>query len=209
MKKLLKSKNKVPVILAVAALLLVGSGAPVATVAAEPPVLYGKVYDPPRVAFDFALPASIGQRVHLRDYRGQVVLVYFGYTYCPDVCPTTLADVKQALHQLGPLAQGVTLLFVSVDPARDTPARLAEYLGYFHEPGYVGLSGGETETAQIAYQYGAKFYREETPASTGGYSVAHTTRLFLVGRQGQWVMSLPFGTTPDQLAADLRYWLAQ
>ena len=175
----------------------------------QPAGLYGKVYTPPRPAFDFTLPASNGQRVHLHDYQGRVVLLFFGYTACPDVCPTTLADIKGALAQVGAGAQEVTVLFVTVDPARDTPAHLAEYLGYFHEAGYLGLSGGEAETAAIAYQYGAKFAREEGATATGGYTMAHTSRLFLINRQGAWAMTMNYGTPPDQLAANLRYWLAQ
>ena len=175
----------------------------------QPAGLVGKVYTPPRPAFDFTLPASNGQRVHLRDYQGRVVLLFFGYTACPDVCPTTLADIKGALAQLGAAAQEVTVLFVTVDPARDTPAHLAEYLGYFHEAGYLGLSGSEAETATIAYQYGAKFAREEGVTATGGYTMAHTSRLFLINRQGAWAMTMNYGTPPDQIAANLGYWLAQ
>lgn len=190
---------------------LLGSGGPPALAPALPPVtladLHGKLYLPPRAAFDFALPASTGKLAGPRTYRGQVVLLFFGYTACPDVCPTTLAEIKQALAQLGTAAQGVTVLLLSVDPARDTPARLAEYLGYFHESGYVGLSGREAEVAAVAYHYGAKFYREPAPTAAGGYSVAHTTRLFLLNRQGEWVMTIPDGATPAQLATNLRYWL--
>ena len=175
----------------------------------QPAGLYGKVYTPARPAFDFTLPASNGQRVHLHDYQGRVVLLFFGYTACPDVCPTTLADIKGALAQVGAEAQDVTLLFVTVDPARDTPAHLAEYLGYFHEAGYLGLRGTEAETAAIAYQYGAKFAREDGATATGGYTMAHTSRLFLINRQGAWAMTMNYGTPPDQLAANLRYWLAQ
>lgn len=175
----------------------------------QPAGLYGKVYTPPRTAFDFTLPASNGQRVHLRDYQGRVVLLFFGYTACPDVCPTTLADIKGALAQVGAAAQDVTVLFVTVDPARDTLAHLAEYLGYFHEAGYLGLRGSEAETAAIAYQYGAKFQREEGATATGGYTMAHTSRLFLINRQGAWAMTMNYGTPPDQLAANVRYWLAQ
>lgn len=175
----------------------------------QPAGLYGKVYTPPRTAFDFTLPASTGQPARLSDYRGRVVLLFFGYTACPDVCPTTLADIKGALAQVGEGAQEVTVLFITVDPARDTPAHLAEYLGYFHEAGYVGLSGSEAETAAIAYQYGAKFQREAGVTATGGYTMAHTSRLFLINRQGEWAMTMNYGTPPDQLAANLRYWLAQ
>lgn len=173
------------------------------------PTLYGKVYTPSRVAFDVALPATTGQTVRLSEFRNRVVLIFFGYTFCPDVCPTTLADIKGALAQLGSEAEEVSVLFITVDPTRDTPARLAEYLGYFHEESYLGLTGSEAEIAAVAYQYGAKFYREENALATGGYSVAHTTRIFLINRLGQWAMTMNYGTPPDQIAANLRYWLAR
>lgn len=178
-------------------------------VAGQPAGLYGKVYNPPRLAFDFMLPASNGERVHLRDYQGRVVLLFFGYTACPDICPTTLADIKGALAQLGDKAKDVTVLFITVDPTHDTPQHLAEYLGYFHETGFVGLRGSETETAAIAYQYGAKFYREESATVTGGYTMAHTARLFLLNRQGAWAMTMEYGTPAEQIAANLTYWLAR
>lgn len=178
-------------------------------VVGQPAGLYGKVYNPPRTAFDFTLPVSNGERIHLRDYQGRVVLLFFGYTNCPDICPTTLADIKGALAQLGDKAKEVTVLFITVDPANDTPERLAEYLGYFHEPGFIGLSGTEAETAAIAYQYGAKFYREEGTTATGGYTMAHTARLFLINRQGEWAMTMEYGTPAEQIAANLIYWLAR
>ncbi len=176
-------------------------------VVGQPAGLYGKVYNPPRPAFDFTLPTGNGERTPLSDYQGRVVLIFFGYTNCPDICPTTLADVKAALAQLGDKAKEVTVLFITVDPTHDTPARLAEYLGYFHEPSFVGLSGTEAETAAIAYQYGAKFYREEGATATGGYTMAHTARLFLINRQGQWAMTMEYGTPAQQIAANLTYWL--
>lgn len=171
--------------------------------------LYGKVYTPPRVAFDFVLPASSGQTVRLADYQGRVVLLFFGYTACPDVCPTTLADIKQALAEVGEAAQGVNVFLITVDPARDSLTHLHEYLGYFHEPGYLGLRGSEAETIQIATHYGVKFYREEDATLTGGYSVAHSTQLILINRQGEWAMTMPYGTTVAHIAANVRYWLAQ
>lgn len=176
-------------------------------VVGQPAGLYGKVYTPPRPAFDFTLPASRGERVHLHDYQGRVVLLFFGYTNCPDICPTTLADIKGALAQLGDQAKDVTVLFVTVDPTHDTPQHLAKYLGYFHEPGFVGLSGTKAETAAIAYQYGAKFYREESRGAAGGYTMAHTARLFLLNRQGEWAMTMEYGTPAEQIAANLTYWL--
>lgn len=178
-------------------------------VVGQPAGLYGKVYNPPRAAFNFTLPADNGENAQLSDYQGRVVLLFFGYTNCPDICPTTLADIKGALAQVGDTAKDVTVLFITVDPANDTPQRLAEYLGYFHEPGFIGLSGTEAETAAIAYQYGAKFYREEGATATGGYTMAHTARLFLINRQGEWAMTMEYGTPAEQIAANLTYWLAR
>ncbi|MEZ4614016.1 MAG: SCO family protein [Caldilineaceae bacterium] len=109
---------------------------------------------------------------------GQSCTALFGYTNCPDVCPTTLADIKQALAQPGVNAEEVVVIFVTVDPARDTQARLTEYLGYFHEPNLIGLTGNEAQIAAFAYQYGAKFTREADITATGGYSMAHTAWLF-------------------------------
>lgn len=178
-------------------------------VVGQPAGLYGKVYNPPRPAFDFTLPTSNGESAYLHDYQGRVVLIFFGYTACPDICPTTLADMKGALAQVGAAAADVTVLFITVDPANDTAEHLAEYLGYFHEAGFIGLSGGVTETAAIAEQYGAKFYREENSTATGGYTMAHTARLFLINRQGEWAMTMEYGTPADQIAANLTYWLAR
>lgn len=178
-------------------------------VVGQPAGLYGKVYNPPRKAFDFTLPTGRGETAHLQDYQGRIVLLFFGYTTCPDICPTTLAEIKGALAQLGDGAKNVTVLFITVDPDRDTSERLAEYLGYFHEAGFLGLRGNEAETAAIAYQYGAKFYREENSTTTGGYTMAHTARLFLINRRGEWAMTMEYGTPADQIAANLTYWLAQ
>lgn len=178
-------------------------------VVGQPSGLYGKVYNPPRKAFDFTLPASNGQSAHLRDYQGRIVLLFFGYTTCPDICPTTLAEIKGALTQLGDAAKNVTVFFVTVDPDRDTQERLTEYLGYFHEARFLGLRGSAAETAAIAYQYGAKFYREENTTATGGYTMAHTARLFLINRRGEWAMTMEYGTPAEQIAANLTYWLAR
>jgi len=175
----------------------------------ERSLLQGKVYDPPRPAFGLALPATTGTDLDLRTLQGKVVLLFFGYTNCPDVCPTTLADLKVTLAQPGVNADEIAVLFVTVDPARDTQARLTEYLGYFHEPSFIGLTGNDAQIAAFAYQYHAKFYRVAGVTATGGYSMAHTTYLYVINRQGEWVMSIPWGTTPAQLALDLRYWLAQ
>jgi protein SCO1/2 len=175
---------------------------------AAPQKVYGQVFETPRPAYDFVLPSTTGERVRLHESRGKVTLIFFGYTSCPDICPTTLADVKQAVAQLGRQADEVQLLFITVDPARDTLARLTEYLGYFHA-GYIGLRDDPITTTAIARQFGARFYREEGTAAQGSYSVAHTADLMLIDRDGNWVMAIPHGTAVDEMASTLRYWLGQ
>ncbi|HRW07222.1 MAG TPA: SCO family protein [Caldilineaceae bacterium] len=194
--------------------LAISGTAPAGTYAAPLPaversMLQGTLYAQPRPAFGLALPSTTDGDVHLRDLQGKVVLLFFGYTYCPDVCPTTLADIKQAFAKPGVNADEIAVLFVTVDPARDTIVRLTEFLGYFHEPSFIGVRGNDAQTAAFAYQYGAKFYREEGATGTDGYSMAHTTHLYLINRQSEWVMTVPWGTSPEQLALDLRYWLAR
>lgn len=174
---------------------------------ASPPV-YGQVFATPRPAYDFALPATTGQRERLHNFAGKVTLLFFGYTACPDVCPTTLATVKQAVSQLGAPGAEVQLLFITVDPARDTMTRLTEYLGYFHA-GYIGLRDDPMSVAAVARQFGARFYQEGGRAAQGSYSVAHTADLMVIDRAGNWVMTIPHDATADQMTANLRYWLQQ
>ncbi len=173
---------------------------------AAPQQLYGQVFATPRPAYDFVLPATTGQRERLSNFAGKVTLLFFGYTSCPDVCPTTLATVKQAVAQLRGQSAEVQLLFITVDPARDTVDRLTEYLGYFHA-GYIGLRDDPFSVAAVARQFGARFYREEGTAAQGGYSVAHTADLMVIDRAGNWVMSIPHDAGADEIAATLRYWL--
>lgn len=173
---------------------------------AAPQPVYGQIFATPRPAYDFVLPATTGQRERLSNFTGKVTLLFFGYTSCPDVCPTTLATVKQAVAQLEDDGAAVQLLFITVDPARDTVDRLAEYLGYFHA-GYIGLRDDPISVAAVARQFGARFYREEGTAAQGSYSVAHTADLMVIDRQGNWVMSIPHDAGAAEIAATLRYWL--
>jgi len=172
---------------------------------AQRPTFHGAAIEPRLLAADFSLMATTGQPAKLSDYRGKVVLLYFGYTFCPDVCPTTLVDVKRAFERLGPQAEDVQLLMVTVDPERDTPKKLGEYLRYFH-PSFVGLTGTVDEIRRVADSFGAKFEKHEGTAATG-YLVDHTARVFVIDRQGYLSLSIPFGATPDEIAADLTYFL--
>lgn len=152
---------------------------------------------------DFTLQSAKGP-VSLQDYRGKLVLVYFGYTFCPDICPTSLAATAEGLKQLTPEeAARVAIIFISVDPERDTPARLQEYAEFFH-PGMVGVTGTPGALAEIAKRYGV-FYAKQNVATAGdGYVVDHSSDTYVVGPDGQLLGKIAHATPPDQVAAEIR-----
>lgn len=155
---------------------------------------------------DFTLQAADGP-VSLKDFRGKVVLVYFGYTYCPDVCPTSLISTAAGLKLLAPaeLAK-VAMLFVSVDPERDTPARLKEYAEFFH-PSIVGATGTPEVLAEIAKRYGV-FYAKQKIATAGeGYVVDHSSDTYVIGPDGVLLSKIAHAAPPDQVAAEIRKYL--
>ena len=156
---------------------------------------------------DFTLTSHNGRSVSLSDFRGKIVVLVFGYTHCPDVCPTHLLTYAQALAQLPPeQAEAVQLLFVSVDPARDRPELLARYVPAFN-PNFIGLTstdGGEA----VMKLYGATAVKQP-PQPNGFYSVDHSSATFLINRQGRPVVMEPFGQTATQLAEDLKTLLNQ
>lgn len=151
---------------------------------------------------DFTLQ-SAGGPVSLAALRGNVVLVYFGYASCPDVCPTSLALTAQGLGRLAPEErERVRVLFVSVDPARDTPQKLAQYAAHFH-PGITGVTGTPELVAEIAARYGAAF-RIQPVESAAGYVVDHSSFTSVVAPDGRLAGRLPHGAQPDEIAAAVR-----
>jgi protein SCO1/2 len=156
----------------------------------------------PPVGGDFTLEGPRGPFA-LASLRGKLVVLQFGYTYCPDICPTALSIIAQALENLTPaeLAK-VQVLFVSVDPERDNVARLVEYTTYFH-PSIIGLTGPLAQLTEIAGRYGAAFARQEN-VSAGGYVVDHTALTYLIDRDGRLVASLPHALPAEQLVIELR-----
>lgn len=159
---------------------------------------------------------SIGGPFHLTDdkghavtdatYRGRWMLVFFGYTHCPDECPLTLQKMAVALRKLGPLAGKVTPLFITVDPTRDTPARLASYLGRI-DPRIIGLTGRSMQIAAVAKAYGVYYSREEHETS-GAAIVGHSTFLYLMDPSGRFAALFPQDATASALARVLREKLA-
>lgn len=162
----------------------------------------GMLMDPLAPVNDFSLTAAGGKPVRISDFRGKLVALYFGYTYCPDVCPTTLAELAAGMRDLGADAQQVQVIFISVDPARDTPERLADYVANF-DPSFIGITGSPEEIAAVATPLGIYYQAHEGTAATG-YLVDHTATVMVLDRQGRLRLLLPFGTTGAQAASDLR-----
>jgi protein SCO1/2 len=150
----------------------------------------------------FELTDQTGRRRTDADFRGKLVVLYFGYTYCPDVCPTELQSISLALDKLGAAAETVQPLFVSVDPERDTPARLAEFVSSFH-PRLIGLTGSLADIKKTAIAY-RTFFVKNSAAASGEYSVDHTGFIYLIGKDGRYLSFLPPGVTPDQIADAIR-----
>lgn len=152
---------------------------------------------------DFTLESASGP-VSLKDYRGKLVLVYFGYTFCPDICPTSLASTAEGLKQLKPEeAARVAMIFISVDPERDTPPRLKEYAEFFH-PSLVGVTGTPENLAEIAKRYGVFYARQKVETAGGGYVVDHSADTYVVGPNGQLVGKIAHATPPDRVVAEIR-----
>lgn len=169
----------------------------------EPASFRGTTYaEPYPVAPDFALTHANGNSFRLSERRGKLVILFFGYTACPDVCPTTMAELNQALGKIGEKADQVQVLFVTVDPRRDTPERVQEYVDHFN-PNFIGLSGSEAELAKVWNDYGV--FREVVEStSAAGYLVNHTARVTLIDRQGNLRVSFPFDTPVEDIVHDLK-----
>ncbi len=150
----------------------------------------------------FSLTDHTGRRVSDADYRGRHMLVFFGFTHCPDVCPTALQTVAATLEQLGPKADKLVPLFISVDPARDTPEALASYVKSFH-PRLVGLTGSEAEIAAAAKAYRAYYIRAVDEKSSAGYTMDHSTIVYLMGPDGAFVSHFTHTTTVESLTSAL------
>jgi len=154
---------------------------------------------------DFHLTDSNGRSRSLADFRGKVVVLFFGYTHCPVVCPTTLADLAQVMRMLGKEAGGVQVLFVTVDPERDTPELLAKFVPAFY-PTFLGLYGNAQATAQTAKSFGVSY--EKQYYKKGGYTFLHSDGTFLIGPKGQPLLLSRYGQPTELLVEDIRLLLA-
>jgi protein SCO1/2 len=167
-----------------------------------PPALNGGVIEPPKPMPDFTLQSVHGP-VRLSDFRGKVVVVFFGFTNCLDVCPLTMAALRQAVTDLGEQAANVQVLFISVDYKRDTPQVVNDYATNFH-PDFVGLTGSQEQIDQVTRDYGIYYEFGEPDPGTGAYEVGHTTTTQVLDRQGNLILTWAYGLPPDKLTSDLK-----
>ena len=158
----------------------------------------------PLAQANFKLTDHNGKQRTLGDFRGKAVVLFFGYTHCPDVCPTTLADLAQVMGMLGKDADKVQVLLVTVDPERDAPEMLAKYVSAFH-PSFLGLYGDAEATAQAAKAFYVAYQKQ--PA-TSGYNVDHSVGTFLIDPQGRVRLHAPLAQRAAWLADDIRLLLA-
>ncbi|SVD49202.1 uncharacterized protein METZ01_LOCUS402056 [marine metagenome] len=140
------------------------------------------VYD--TLGGDFEMDSTLGKTVNLKDFEGKLLLIYFGYTSCPDVCPTTLTVIKQAVQKLDPKNELIQVLFISVDPERDSLEKMKTYLEFFN-PGFVGLHAPFEEVQQVAKKFGSFFMKDEVNKSAIGYLVTHTGYVYLMDRKAR------------------------
>lgn len=163
------------------------------------------VVTPPRLLSDFTLTSHTGELVSLSDFRGRSVLMFFGYTHCPDVCPTTLANYKRVKQALGTKAADTAFVFVSVDGLRDTPDVLADYLALF-DPSFIGLMGDDAALQQMGAEFGLQYSAPPAGSSPDdNYMVEHTSPSFLIDADGYLRLVYFYGTEPDAMAAGIQH----
>lgn len=152
---------------------------------------------------DFSLVADDGKPVTGESFKGDTALVYFGYTHCPDVCPETMARLMQVMSKLGPQAQKVRILFITVDPARDTPKALHDYVGAFDAQHAVGLTGSDAQIEALARHYRVAYQMEKRDPH-GDYEVTHSSAIYIFDAQGHARLLATGNDSPDVIADDLR-----
>ena len=163
-----------------------------------------KVAQPAAIGGPFQLTDQHGKAVTDKNLKGKPTLIFFGYTHCPDVCPTSLFEISEVLRAMGKDADKVNAVFISVDPERDTPATMKDYLSSF-DPHLEGLSGDPAETAKVITSY--RVYAKKVPTKDGDYTMDHTALIYLMDRDGRFVSPFNMKRTPEEAAADLKRYL--
>jgi protein SCO1 len=164
----------------------------------------GGFYDPPRVAHEVTNAVDQnGDEFTFSQFEGQTVFVYFGYTYCPDYCPATIAEWREVKAELGEDADEVVFVMISVDPERDTPERLNEWLGFW-DPEFYGVTMSEEDTDQLTRNWGITATKRDA-GSQAGYLVDHDVSTYVIGPDGQLHLTYPLGFAPEDIADDVRH----
>jgi protein SCO1/2 len=187
------------------AILLTLLGVAASATAANEPELKAGVFDPPRTAPDFTLQGSDGTQLKLDRYRGKVVILEFGFTSCPDVCPTTLAALAQARKQLGRDASELQIVYITVDPERDDAERLRKYLAAF-DPTFIGATGTPEQLAAVRDAYGIAATRTTLGTS---YAFSHSSYTYLIDREGKLRALMPYGHAAGDYAHDVKILLGK
>ena len=159
---------------------------------------------PAAIGGPFQLTDQAGAAVTEKDLQGRPTLIFFGFTHCPDVCPTSLFEISEILRAMGKDADKVNAVFISVDPERDTPATMKDYLASF-DPHLKGLSGDPAETAKVITSY--RVYAKKVPTKDGDYTMDHTALIYLMDRDGRFVSPFNLKRTPEEAATDLKRYL--
>ena len=160
-----------------------------------------------QVGGPFTLTDQFGSPRSLRDFKGKLVLLYFGYAFCPDVCPTDLAAMAQAIRVLGSQGDKLQPIFITLDPERDTQELLRNYVAAFH-PRFVALRGTEDEVRRVATAYKV-YFEKVTPPGSSAYLIDHMAFVFLLDREGKYLAFFPPGTSAERMAVMIREVLAQ
>ncbi|MET4602008.1 protein SCO1/2 [Bradyrhizobium sp. JR4.1] len=163
-----------------------------------------KVAQPAAIGGPFQLTDQNGKAVTDKNLKGKPTLIFFGYTHCPDVCPTSLFEISEVLRAMGKDADKVNAVFISVDPERDTPGTMKDYLSSF-DPHLEGLSGDPAETAKVITSY--RVYAKKVPTKDGDYTMDHTALIYLMDRDGRFVSPFNLKRTPEEAAVDLKRYL--
>ena len=163
-----------------------------------------KVAQPAAIGGPFQLTDQHGKAVTDKNLKGKPTLIFFGYTHCPDVCPTSLFEISEVLRVMGKDADKVNAVFISVDPERDTPATMKDYLSSF-DPHLEGLSGDPAETAKVITSY--RVYAKKVPTKDGDYTMDHTALIYLMDKDGKFVAPFNLKRKPEEAATDLKRYL--
>ena len=163
-----------------------------------------KVAQPAAIGGPFQLTDQAGKAFTDKDLKGKPTLIFFGYTHCPDVCPTSLFELSEVLRAMGKDADKVNAVFISVDPQRDTPATMKDYLSSF-DPHLEGLSGDPAETAKVITSY--RVYAKKVPTKDGDYTMDHTALIYLMDRDGRFVSPFNLKRSPEEAATELKRYL--